>query len=648
MKLITSDELLPTLLDMVKRAEKKVQIASAWIKGKNFAEIFNFLYNKNLEIEVIFRTSELQDLLITDEEVFKIIKKAGGKTYFSKRLHAKFIIVDGKEALVGSANFTDAGLSDLSTGNIEAGVYYNSLDEVRRLEEYFESIKSNHSETFQGDVVGFVLNPVKIPIFEFICLDDVEVNSHVEIKSSEGTLLGRVKSIADYDLGFFINPFSSNDSRVFAPFEDFLKIFSAEKDNDWKRAAVYAYRNKNKKSFRIAFCEIYWLINEAGFLDMPKKPFEVGSPVYRASDQLLNQILKKNYSGHPMIKPIKVGKLKGTDIEVFIDAEEVLNKHMLVIGTTGSGKSYFTKSFLIKLSKSPPVQVFILDPHGEYYEAFSESFSDDEIEHIIFEDVIFPIKEEEVVNLIKEAGFDNIISGNSNVAKKNQSILKKYIKNSLSLTKFLEMNLLQIIEKLQTEGSSDLEEIRNYLVKTYGESPITSQITTYEALTRGLNSLRKSIIFNFRNITVPATRVNLAGLILKELFFENKRAPRDRVIVLEEAHNFAPEKGVDEVKAGTDNLSLIGTKKIASEGRKFRLGLITITQRPAQVSKFVLSQMNTQVMFRTVNASDIEAISTYIESSGEEIKGSLPLLPLGNCIIAGLGVPFPVIVEVKK
>jgi DNA helicase HerA-like ATPase len=58
--------------------------------------------------------------------------------------------------------------------------------------------------------------------------------------------------------------------------------------------------------------------------------------------------------------------------------------------------------------------------------------------------------------------------------------------------------------------------------------------------------------------------------------------------------------------------------------------------------------MNTQVMFRTVNASDIEAISTYIESSGEEIKGSLPLLPLGNCIIAGLGVPFPVIVEVKK
>jgi DNA helicase HerA-like ATPase len=58
--------------------------------------------------------------------------------------------------------------------------------------------------------------------------------------------------------------------------------------------------------------------------------------------------------------------------------------------------------------------------------------------------------------------------------------------------------------------------------------------------------------------------------------------------------------------------------------------------------------MNTQVMFRTVNDSDIDAISTYIESAGEDIKGSLPTLPLGNCIIAGLGVPFPLIVEVKK
>lgn len=647
MKLITSDELMPTILDMVKRAEKKVQIASAWIKGKSFVEIFNFLSNKNLEIEVIFRTAELQDLLITDEEVFRIIKNAGGRIYFSKRLHAKFMIVDGKEALVGSANFTDAGLSDLSTGNIEAGVYYNSLDEVKRLEEYFKSIKNNHSETIQDNVVGFALNPVRIPSFEFICLDDVEINSYVEIKSPEGTILGRVKSVNEYDLGFFINPFSSSDLKIFAPFEDFLKIFSAEKDNEWKMAAVYAYRNKNRNNFRIASAEIYRLINEDGILDMPRKPFEVGSPIYKASDQILNQVLKKAYSGFSMSRPIKVGKLKGTDMEVFIDAEEVLRKHMLIIGTTGSGKSYFTKGFLITLLNSYPVQVFILDPHGEYYEALVERFSEDEIEHIIFEDVIFPVRYDEVIELIKEAGFDNLVSGNANIAKNNQSILRKYIKNSLNLTKFSEMNLLQVIEELEVNKVDDLEEIKNYLSDTYGESAITGQKGVYEDLIRGIKSPKNIVIFNFKNITFPSTRVNLAGLILKAIFFENKKEPRERVIVLEEAHNFAPEKGVDEVKAGSDNLSLNYTKKIASEGRKFNLGLITITQRPAQVSKFVLSQMNTQVMFRTINASDLDAVSTYIESAGEDIIGTLPMLPLGNCIISGLGVPFPLFVEVK-
>ena len=56
--------------------------------------------------------------------------------------------------------------------------------------------------------------------------------------------------------------------------------------------------------------------------------------------------------------------------------------------------------------------------------------------------------------------------------------------------------------------------------------------------------------------------------------------------------------------------------------------------------------MNTQVMFRTVNAQDIDAISTYVEFAGEEILNILPSLKTGTGIMTGTALPFPVVVDV--
>jgi DNA helicase HerA-like ATPase len=40
------------------------------------------------------------------------------------------------------------------------------------------------------------------------------------------------------------------------------------------------------------------------------------------------------------------------------------------------------------------------------------------------------------------------------------------------------------------------------------------------------------------------------------------------------------------------------TKRIALEGRKFGVGLVAITQRLANLNKYILSQMNTQAISR--------------------------------------------------
>lgn len=58
------------------------------------------------------------------------------------------ILVDESKAVVGSANFTEAGTSDISTGNIEASAYYDSednLQDMKSLLDYFKKIKKKNT-----------------------------------------------------------------------------------------------------------------------------------------------------------------------------------------------------------------------------------------------------------------------------------------------------------------------------------------------------------------------------------------------------------------------------------------------------------------------------------------------------------------------
>ncbi len=652
MEFLTSDEILPKIRDIISKAERSIKIASAWIRGRNFEEILDLAKERKLSVEVVLRASEFQDFLITDDRVFRKIKETGGRVYLCNRLHAKVIIVDDSSAVVGSANLTDAGLSDLSSGNIEAGVFYDSTDdsgELRKLIDYFEELKTQHSGEFGEGLIGFALNPVRPQSFEFILIDDdVSLQSYVEVRIPEGRVLARITSIFAYDMGFFANPFTASESAVFAPLEDFRKIFSDARDQDWKKAAVYAYTNSNGNRIKIATASVIGVVNQEGRLDMASKPFNVGEAVYRVSDENLKEILNKNFSGAQMKIPVGVGLLNNSKTPVFLDAGEIVTRHMLVIGTTGTGKSYFTKRFICNLLETEKdLQIYVFDPHGEYSEALSKCGKDN-IDHIVFEETLFPVYPEEVTALIEEAGYGSLVDGRSKLGKKNTAYLSQNIKPSLRLTGLSESDLSDIILGLETEGDEGaLKEIIEYLKEIYSHRMLTTQRQTVEKIYESLNSQKAVVIYDFKNITNPQTRVNIAGLIMQELFNRNRQEPKKRLIVLEEAHNFAPEKGFGDVSAGRDNLALVSARRIASEGRKFNLGLITITQRPAQVSKFVLAQMNTQAMFRTINQTDIDAIKTLIEYAGEDITTALPSLPTGTGILSGMGVPFPLVVEVK-
>ena len=120
----------------------------------------------------------------------------------------------------------------------------------------------------------------------------------------------------------------------------------------------------------------------------------------------------------------------------------------------------------------------------------------------------------------------------------------------------------------------------------------------------------------------------------------NEGLPRPVFFVLEEAHNFVPGG------TGTQSHSAAIIKRIASEGRKFGLFMVLITQRPYKVHADTLSQCNSQIIMRLTNPQDQQAIRLSSESISEGLLADLPGLNIGEAVILGPLVRVPVMVKV--
>ncbi|MCK7470252.1 MAG: ATP-binding protein [Desulfomicrobium escambiense] len=107
---------------------------------------------------------------------------------------------------------------------------------------------------------------------------------------------------------------------------------------------------------------------------------------------------------------------------------------------------------------------------------------------------------------------------------------------------------------------------------------------------------------------LPELQAMIVSRLLTDVFEARKRRLiSPGMVVVEEAHNYIPERGTGNAAS----TSIVRT--IAAEGRKFGLGLMIISQRPARVDKNVISQCNTQIIMRVTNPNDLKALSKGLE-----------------------------------
>lgn len=151
----------------------------------------------------------------------------------------------------------------------------------------------------------------------------------------------------------------------------------------------------------------------------------------------------------------------------------------------------------------------------------------------------------------------------------------------------------------------------------------------------------KAVILNLAGID-PIHQDIIVAKVCREIFEMRKRGEIDPgMIVVDEAHNFVPEKGIDK------SVSSSVLRTIASEGRKFALGLMIISQRPARIDKNVLSQCNTQIILRVTNPNDINSIKRGVEGITSEMVEEIKRLPVGQALVITPDLERPVIVRVR-
>ena len=377
-----------------------------------------------------------------------------------------------------------------------------------------------------------------------------------------------------------------------------------------------------------------------GLLNTPRTPFAVGCDVKLSDAQFIKKVLGLKDDNRTCAY---IGMLRNYDLRIMLDINSMVQRHVSVLAKTGGGKSYVSGDIVEELMKHG-VTCMIVDPHGEY--GAMRDAADGK------EDIRFGVSPRSYRESMVEFGMDE--SGDIRPLRFTlRSLDAKDIMElcSSSDSKTSVLALSKAIENVKAK--KDFYDIKDLIDEV---SSIDS--ARHYALIRDLQLLDSLHLFAQKGNSLTdlvqkgkTTVINLKGyspdiqqIVVRRLgtmLFEMRKAERipPMMLVLEEAHNYCPQTESTACKK-----SLI---TIASEGRKFGLGLMVISQRPAKIDKNVLSQCGTQIILKVTNPNDLKAISASVEGLTGGMEQDISGMPIGTAMIIGAGIQTPLLVDVR-
>ena len=382
----------------------------------------------------------------------------------------------------------------------------------------------------------------------------------------------------------------------------------------------------------------------SGILKNIRTPFEHDSQVTTADDKFIEETIdlnidKKNFIGvlehHPELK-------------ISLDLKKAITKHMAILAKSGAGKSYTVGVILEEVMKKN-IPIVILDPHNEYATLKYPNSQKKDLQRL----EKFNLKPQGFLDRVKEYSPDTEINPQSlpitldinklkpqdlvdalpqKLSPAQQNIIFNILSNAASGS----INIDELIFNISNEESTSkwslitmLEQLKKLKLYSNNPTPLTD-IVKY----------KQCSIISLKGVEPYVSETFVAGL-LRDLFEARKKEEIPPfLLVLEEAHNFCPERSLGETKASKT------IRTIAGEGRKFGLGLCCISQRPAKVDKNVISQCSTQILLKITNPNDLKSVVSSSEGVTSDSENEIQRLNIGTCLLTGV-IDIPLKVNIR-
>jgi len=354
----------------------------------------------------------------------------------------------------------------------------------------------------------------------------------------------------------------------------------------------------------------------------------------------------------------------------YAEMNELLGKHVAILGSTGAGKSGTVAALLhaildrgsdAKHEKWHP-QIIVLDPHNEYGAAFPDHVrlcSDENSLSLPY----WLLNLQETVNLlIGKTEF--VATSQANIIKISLLLARRDAAQKVNL-KEADINvdspvpykldrLLYHVENSTNKPSQPSKQeswnsILNKIEVLKNDSRLTFMMKEWDGDADPLPEVMKQ----FLGDSDPIRIVDLSGVpnevagaassaIARTLFSvklwqtREERESNPVLLVCEEAHRYVPNRGEAQYEAAQDAI-----RRLAKEGRKYGIGLMLVSQRPSEVEATVLSQCNSWIVMRITNDSDRSHVQGILPDSLAGLTKVLSGLRRREAIFVGQAAVLP-------
>ncbi len=417
---------------------------------------------------------------------------------------------------------------------------------------------------------------------------------------------------------------------------------------------------------------------------------EVNSEVYRADETSMQLIMNAVSSRKTDGSSLEIGHFASNrDVTAILDGNRFFQRHACIVGSTGSGKSYTVAGILEKADTLPHANVIVFDLHGEYNElSYADQIKICDEKGGLHIPLWF-FNYEEIHSLFVESSEGTSTNQRAAVIKYILQEKKKYIAGKMkhvteevvtadTPVPFSSKGLIDYLEK---ENSSEIETDEVFKSGDKKGQAKTKRGQYYDKLTNLITRLRTKIddkkygfVFNEKDTAeadylnrfaerimgndnrrikvidlseVPSDMLAIVIGIVTRLIYDiqfwitpaKDKVRHPLVLVCDEAHIYMAND-MSKMKA-VEKKSLEIFEKIAKEGRKYGIGLLIVSQRPAELNTTILSQCNNIVSLKVTNDRDKSAVAAMLTDSLVGIVEMLPNLDVGECVVVGDAIMLP-------